>query len=680
MIHPRHAGRSASPETFPASLCYGASWYPEMWPSSEWEADLAKMRSLGFNLVRVFEFAWHRFEPEAGVYDFSWARDVLDACHRHGMRALIGTPTAAPPQWLTTAYPEVLKVGADGRVKAHGQRKHGNLHSRRFRELCEGIVAAQCEALADHPAVMGWQIDNEISGFDYGPETERHFHDWLAARYGDIGLLNRAWGLEFWSQAYASFQEVRLVTAEVGSVEVPERHHPSLIVAIARFQNDGIRKFLDIQADVILRFSDAPISTNMTGLVGQTSWDRHFDGLDVAGASMYADRRYYSHNIPRFDRLRAQKQGRPYWLLETAPNWSGGGRTFNIHYDERGARLFPWLSVFLGGEMVLFWQWREHWAGQEMLHGTCVTASGKWRPNREVWERLGREFAEHGPWLAAHPPQQAHLALIMSSEASWAFAMDPTDENMRYENRFRDDVHAPLQRAQIWRDVIAEQADFSPYKVLCMAFQPFARMETLDRLKTWVAKGGTLILGPLSCFRTEEFTVPHPEEFGGFEQLIGGRSALRFTVQWVEDTVTVDFPDHGSTRTRTLCEAYEPDQGTSVIAHYRGGYGDGLPAALDRRFGKGRVITLGCMVDADCWTSIVRDACREHGIFPMAEIEPPDANVVLVPRGDSGWALANLENRAIHVLLPNGGTDLMTGESCGSNVEIEAFGIRLIKS
>jgi beta-galactosidase len=672
------------PEPATLPIYYGASWYPELWAETEWDADLARMQSLGFNVVRLFEFAWHRFEPSEGVYDFGWARRLLDACERRGIRVLIGTPTAAPPEWLTRRYPEVLKTKADGSKHWHGKRKHASVHSVRYRDLSAGIVRAMCEKLATHPAVMGWQIDNEISGFDYGPETESHFQRWLAARYGTIEKLNRTWGLEFWSQAYTGFDAVRLVTAEVGSVEVPERHHPSLITAIGRFQNDGIHAFIRLQADIIRKYSRAPISSNMTGFVGATAWEQHFGALDVAGASMYADRRYYSYNLPRFDRLRAEKAGRPYWLLETAPNWSGGGRTFNIHYDARGARLFPWISVMLGGGLVLFWQWREHWAGQEMLHGTCVTASGKWRPNRMVWEQLGREFAAHGPWLAANPPQTARLALVLSSEASWAFAIDPTDENMRYEARMRDDFYGPLQRAQLWRDIISETADLSPYRLVCMPMQPFARKESLDRLKRWVAAGGTLVLGPLSCFRTEEFTVPHPEEFGGFEELIGGRSALRFTAQWVEDQVEVVFDAHGATRTRTLCEAYEPGPDTRVIARYRGGYGDGLPAALEHAYGSGRVITLGCMVDEARWTALVKEACAACGIGPLVQVDPPDARVVAVPRGGDhpgnvvGWALANLEARPVTITLPRGGYDVLAGEPCPAEVPLPSFGVRLV--
>jgi hypothetical protein len=126
-------------------------------------------------------------------------------------------------------------------------------------------------------------------------------------------------------------------------------------MAVARFQNQAWTSFIADQAAIIREHSSAPISSNMTGLVGAMDWFAHFGSCDCVGASMYADRAHYAYNLPRMDRLRSEKN-RPFWLLETAPNWSAGGRTWNIHMDADGVRLFSWLSTLMGGEMVLYWQ------------------------------------------------------------------------------------------------------------------------------------------------------------------------------------------------------------------------------------------------------------------------------------------------------------------------------------
>lgn len=673
---------SYSPRQDP--LLIGASWYPEMWPESEWPKDLARMRELGFNLVRMFEFAWHRFEPQAGQFDTAWAVRLLDLCHAHGIAVQIGTPTAAPPAWLSTAWPEILHTGPDGKQDGHGRRRHINHHSRKYRELAAAIVGRMVEDLGTHPAVHSWQIDNEMNGMDYGQETRRLFHAWLRQRYGTVEGLNRRWGLEFWSQAYADFTQVPLCIASVGSIEVPERHHPSLILAIAGFQNEAWTSFIGEQCAIIRRRSGKPISTNMTGFIGAMDWFAHNRQLDRVGASIYSDRRYYDHNLVRFDRMRAEKR-EPYWLLETAPNWSAGGRTWNIHFDNRGPRLMSFLNIFLGGEMVLFWQWREHWAGQEMLHGTCVTATGRWRPNKEAWTALASEFARHGSWLQAHPPQQPELAVLIDNQAAWAFSIDPTDEKMDYPSNIRDQIHRPLATRQLWRDLIHPTADFTPYRVLCLPLLPQVDAATRQRLDAWVRAGGTLLLGPLTGFRSDDFTAFTDHEFGGFEDLIGGDSLLRHTVQWLEDVVRVEFTDGAlaghTARCRTMGDSFTPRPGTAALAYWRGGYADGQPAVLDHRHGKGRVITLGAVMDADSYGKIVAQACADAGIAPMAAA---DQKVVIAPRADAqgrlaGWGLCNISDQPQEVRLPKGGTDLLSGSSCpDGRVVLEPWGVALV--
>ncbi|HZU85599.1 MAG TPA: beta-galactosidase, partial [Polyangiaceae bacterium] len=103
---------------------FGCAWYPEHWPEARWAADLALMRAAHMNVVRVGEFAWSRMEPEEGRYDLDWLERAIDAAASHGIDTVIGTPTAAPPAWLTRKYPDTLLVRDTGRPSTHGNRCH----------------------------------------------------------------------------------------------------------------------------------------------------------------------------------------------------------------------------------------------------------------------------------------------------------------------------------------------------------------------------------------------------------------------------------------------------------------------------------------------------------------------------------------------------------------------------
>ena len=89
---------------------YGCAWYPEHWTPKEWECDLGLMREAGLTVVRICEFAWSRMEPADGVFDFSWVDAAIDAAQRHGLAVVLGTPSAAPPAWMTAAYPTAARL------------------------------------------------------------------------------------------------------------------------------------------------------------------------------------------------------------------------------------------------------------------------------------------------------------------------------------------------------------------------------------------------------------------------------------------------------------------------------------------------------------------------------------------------------------------------------------------
>lgn len=665
--------------THDEQVLIGASWYPEMWPESEWPRDIARMNELGFNIVRLFEFAWHRFEPRQDQYDMGWALKVLDQCHRAGIRVMVGTPTAAPPAWMTSSYPEVLQVDPEGRRETHGRRKHYSHINPRYREFCRRIVGRMAEAFAGHPAVHSWQIDNEMGGRDFSESARQAFHAWLKNRYGSIDALNRVWGLEFWSQAYNDFSQIPMPTSGVGSIEVPERHNPSLIIAIARFNSEMWTSFIDEQCQVIRAKSDKPITTNMAGSGLGMNWYRHNAVLDRVGYSLYKDVLHYPWNLMFLDRMRAEKNS-PYWLLETAPNWSGGGKQWNIHHDDRGVQAMSWLCTALGGSMMLFWQWRSHWAGQEMQHGTCVTATGQWAPNKAAWTTLAKQFSTHGKWLLDHPAKRGDVALMMSPEAAWAFSIDPIDENMRYEVRWRDDYHLPLCQSHLWRDVIGEDADLSPYKVLLMPLMPMVPENLRKRLRDWVMAGGRLLLGPLTGYRTSEFTSFTDREFGGLEELIGAGSSIRFTVHWVEDKVDVVLADGQVVHSRNWCEGLRPTTG-KAMASYRHGYGDGHAAMIDHRLGKGRVIFAGCQLPTATYLGLVRELMGEAGLAPVAH---GSGDVVVAPRAGAdgkvaGYGVVNLVEEPRRITLPAGGTDLLSGAKVGPDLDLAPMQAMIVR-
>jgi len=79
------------------------------------------MNEAGFNVVRLAEFAWSKMELRKGEYNFEWLDKAIETLSEKGIKAVLGTPTAAPPPWIIKAHPDILWVDGYGRRAPEGQ-------------------------------------------------------------------------------------------------------------------------------------------------------------------------------------------------------------------------------------------------------------------------------------------------------------------------------------------------------------------------------------------------------------------------------------------------------------------------------------------------------------------------------------------------------------------------------
>ena len=144
-------------------IIMGTDYYPEHWDRSMWEEDLERMLETGIEVIRIAEFAWNKFEPREGEYTWDFFDEFLDLCEKKGMRVIFCTPTATPPAWMTDRYPEVLNARQDGVLYRHGARRHYNYNSLIYQRFTRELTERLGEHYAKHPAIIGWQLDNEIN-------------------------------------------------------------------------------------------------------------------------------------------------------------------------------------------------------------------------------------------------------------------------------------------------------------------------------------------------------------------------------------------------------------------------------------------------------------------------------------------------------------------------------------
>ena len=349
----------------------GAAYYPEAWPPEQVDEDIRLMLKAGLNVMRVAEFAWSSMEPEEGRLELGWLCRVVEKLGQAGIATMMCTPSCTPPAWLTQKYPEVLVVDHEGRAAQHGYRRHVCPNNPVYRRLCARIAHKLSETFGRDERVIGWQIDNEVYLWDewgcYCPLCRDLFRKRLRREFETVDALNVAWGTNIWSQTYQSFSQID-----------PPRpgfcHHPSLSAAWILFQNESIVDYVAHQAAILHENASQPVGTDMMPFVG-VSYEQMHRHLDIVQYNHYDTMDDLWRQVFWMDYVRPFKEA-PFWNTETSTCWNGG-TVSNAFRDAGFCRANSWLPIALGGEANLYWLWRSHRSGQELMHGSVVSSSGR---------------------------------------------------------------------------------------------------------------------------------------------------------------------------------------------------------------------------------------------------------------------------------------------------------------
>ncbi|MFP3467962.1 beta-galactosidase, partial [Leifsonia sp. SIMBA_070] len=74
---------------------------------------------------------------------------------------ILGTPTYAAPPWLVRQLPEINVELRTGQKMGWGARQEINYAHPAFLFYAERIIRRIIARYAEHPAVVGYQVDNE---------------------------------------------------------------------------------------------------------------------------------------------------------------------------------------------------------------------------------------------------------------------------------------------------------------------------------------------------------------------------------------------------------------------------------------------------------------------------------------------------------------------------------------
>lgn len=662
-------------------LYFGAAYYPESWDLETLDEDIALMKEANVNVVRIAEFAWSEMEPSEGNFQFEWLHEVIEKLHANGIDVVLGTPTATPPAWMGQKYPEIYQVKDKGTKMTHGARRNCSYSSSLYREKSRIIIEQMAREFGDKEGVIGWQTDNEfhLSG-DFSKETERKWHAWLREEYKSIDRLNDLWATELWSQAYSGFYEVPMPRDYIW-------HHPSLRMAWNRFTNEEIDSFQDIHIKAIRKYSDLPVTHD--GMPGQTlDYEILFDDLDFMAVNNYHSFEAYDRIQSNYDRARGYDMGF-HWLFETAPNYSGGGKkgqTWFLHQPKGSMHAAIWMNYALGGQGTMFWLWRQQWAGQEMPHGSFISSWGKKAANFEQLSQMGAELKKTSDFLMNAPVKQPEAAMFWSHNNLAWFRIEEYANGIRYYNDWTYRFYRPVSDAFIHRDVINPGQSLEPYKLLFAPMMPRIRKGLRERLQDWVNDGGILVLGPMSGYRSEEWTSFKDHAMGDIAEWSGIEVESRIPIgterREAEIPVMLNFKeslDMPKPEGSLWSEALSSENG-EVLATYENGMHNAEPAIIEASHGKGKVVILGTDPGKEAYKKLALHYAEEAGITPLAS---GDSQVVVAPRkgnGEEGTIIVNIANAEKQITLPEApGTDMLTGEETGRKLTLAPYEVKVCR-
>lgn len=678
-------------------MYFGVDYYPEQWvypyggtaenPEACWEEDIELMREAGFNVVRLAEFTWGLCEPEEGKYDFAWLRRVMDLLHKAGIKVILGTPTAAPPIWLSKKHPEILPIDANGLRKHAGTRRAVCLSSDVYWDFSKRIVAAMAKALGDHPALVAWQIDNALGGNfseeSFNEDSRREWRFWLEQKYETIERLNQRLGLRHWAQIVSAWEDVPM------PMRAPASHNPALVLDWCRFCSDTIVQYVKMQADLLRELTPkCPVTTNLRPLVYRFD---HFDlaeGIDfVAVESTAALRAKSAETACEIDMLRSLKKSNirtpdgetGFWVVEQ----KAGNVTWqdvNSLVRPGVVRMFTYQLISRGADAILFFRWRQPRIGTEQFHGAVM-------PHRRRREsRVFREISQLGEEIKLLAPALkdthvvAEACILYSHYNDWAL-QQPNQPNKHFNLREHIQlIYTALHDRNLLVDFARPSEDLSRYRLVFAPSLCLLSGGEADVLKLYVQNGGTLV----ATFNTGLVDEHHMAPDTGYPHDLTdlfGMEVVEFDALPPNEENHLTFKGAFQTShlhpARLWCDIIEPKE-CQVLANYAKDFYAGKPAVTMNTFGLGKAIYIGTQSHQHFYYDLVvwlRQICNLH---PLIKV-PDSVEVSLRQKeGTKVFFLLNHQATPVRIQFFKPMHDYLTGATLSGNYDLQPHGVLVL--
>jgi beta-galactosidase len=619
------AAASASAQ-LPDTILYGVAYYDEYTPVDRIDEDARLMKAAGISVVRIAESTWGTLERQPGQFDFRHVDRMLAAMHAQGIKVIVGTPTYAVPTWLAKQHPDILVVTPQGRAE-YGRRQNMDISNPDYRAAAERVIVALVDHVKDHPAVIGYQLDNETKAYDTsGPNVQAAFVASMKARWPSLDAMNKAYGLDYWSNRINRWEDFPSVNGAINA---------SLSNAFAAFQRGLVTDFLAWQARLVRAHArpgqfltqnfDLAWKGHSYGIQPEVDHWKAARPLDIAGIDIYhpsQDKLTGAEIAFGGDVSRSMRNGQNYLVLETEaqgfPQWTP--------YPGQ-LRLQAFSHLASGAQMVEYWHWATTANAIETYWRGLLSQDYKPNPVYEEAKTVGADLARIGPKLAGMTKRN-QVAVYVSNTALTAF--DSFKPNGADYNQVLRPFYDALYRMNVETDILSPDSTvrLDDYKLIVVPALYAASDAEIARLNAYARRGGHLLYTFKSGFSDEHNKVRYATQPGAIAEAAG----VSYQLFTIPEGVSLDGDPFGvgaaDNQARWWMELLTPTTAT-VVARYKHPSWPAGAAMTRNNWGKGEVSYLGFMPGDALVEKIVAAEVARAGVVPAV----PGVRFPVIVRG-----------------------------------------------
>ncbi len=632
---------NAQPYKF-STVLYGVAYYHEYMPYERLEKDVQLMQNAGISVVRLGESTWSLFEPQEGSFEFAWMDRIIDRMNKAGIKVILGTPTYSIPAWMAKKHPELFVERIDGTKSSFGIRQNFDITNPTYLFYSERIIRKMMEHYSKHPAIIGYQVDNETN--TYGAANYDYFRgfvDYMKKKYRTTDTLNKLWGLNYWGMTLNDWDEF------------PVRNNvtnPSYKLEWDRYGQKVVADFITWQANIIGEYKRPDQFITHDFMPWLTSVDQlaATQKLDMPSLNVYhgSQNEVKGEDVMWADDFYRSVKKTNHLITETnaqTTGWSSRGQF--PPFDGQG-RLFVFSHIACGANMVEYWHWHSIHYGQETYWKGVL--GHDLEPNRFYKEvsQTAHELQKIGAKLV-NLKIKNKAAILYSRDSDFGLSYMPFKEGNAYMQVLRQ-MHRAAFRQNMGIDfVLAEDADFTGYELLLVPPLYIASDVLLNKISAFVRNGGHVIMSVKSGFCDENSVVRHTKAPGPLREPAG------FYYQEFSNIKSISLRDDifkvGSENNKATdwIEFIIPET-AKQLAMYDDPFFGKFPAVTENKFGKGSFIYEGCLLTDEIQSKIISNKALEIGIIDNDQITYP----IVIKYG------TNDQGKTIRYYLNYSGTEL----------------------